>query len=106
MSNKQITGNTGLYYVSYIISYHGYNTAITSRNAKGADLIVYNEDCSKFTSIQVKTASKSVDFRMGKEISNVICDFWCIVNSVSDKLELPSVFILTKKRNIFNGLPR
>ncbi|PSN88098.1 hypothetical protein B9Q03_09635 [Candidatus Marsarchaeota G2 archaeon OSP_D] len=42
--NKQITGNAGLFYVAYKLSTMGWNVLLTSRNAKGIDIVAYSED--------------------------------------------------------------
>lgn len=40
---KQVVGNVGLYYVCYELSKRGWNVLPTSRNAKGVDIIIYNQ---------------------------------------------------------------
>ena len=48
---KQVTGNAGLFYVSYQFAKRGWNVLPTSRNSKGPDLFIYSQDgkkCTKF----------------------------------------------------------
>ena len=56
--NLQVTGNVGLYYTCYHLSRMGWNVMPTARNARGIDLIAYNQDGSKFIGVQVKSLSK------------------------------------------------
>jgi len=52
---KQITGNTGLYYVCYELSKRGWNVMPTSRNARGTDIIAYSLDGRRMITIEVKS---------------------------------------------------
>lgn len=54
----QVVGNVGLYYICYELSKHGWNVLSTSRNAKGVDVVIYNQDVSCTHTIQVKALSK------------------------------------------------
>jgi len=51
----------------------------TARNARGVDIIAYNEDASQLIGIQVKTLSKPVGVPLGQSIDKVIGDFWIVV---------------------------
>lgn len=83
-NNKQLIGNIGLYYTSYQLSIRGWNVLITSRNAKGADIIAYDDDM-KSISIQVKTNRKpgndinaGTKYVEGSEY-NHFCDYYVYV---------------------------
>lgn len=89
--NYQVTGNIGLYYTCYHLSRMGWNAMPTSRNARGVDIIAYNDDCSKTISIQVKTLSKKNPVPLGKSLNNVMGDYWVIVNEV---MKEPHTYIL------------
>lgn len=67
----------------------------TARNAKGVDIIIYNADASKYRGIQVKTLSARVDVPLGSSVSNILGDFWAILNDVA---KTPKVFILTPQQ--------
>lgn len=91
---SQVTGNVGLYFVCYRLSLLDWNALPTSRNAKGIDIIAYNADCSRTISLQVKTLSKRTPVPLGTSISNLMGDFWIIVNNVESA---PCIFIMTPK---------
>jgi len=57
-TNNQIVGNIGLYYVCFELSKRGWNVLPTSRNAKGVDIVIYNQDATKKHTIQVKALTK------------------------------------------------
>jgi len=87
MKNQQVTGNIGLYYVCFNLSRMGWNAMPTSRNARGIDIIAYNTDCSRTIGIQVKTLSRKNPVPLGTSITQVMGDFWIIVNDVMNKPE-------------------
>lgn len=93
-NNAQITGNIGLYYVCYHLSRMGWNAMPTSRNARGVDIIAYNDDCSKTIAIQVKTLSKRNPVPLGNTLEKIMGDFWVIVNDV---VREPQTYILLPK---------
>jgi len=53
----------------------------TARNARGVDIIAYNENASRFIGIQVKTLSlsKPVGVPLGQSIDKVMGNFWIVV---------------------------
>lgn len=89
--NKQRTGNIGLFYIGYKLSRLGWNVLLTTRNARGADAIIYNEASDKKYTIQTKgfTDEEAVPF---KEKSYVVEDFYIIATLV---YKCPVVYILT-----------
>jgi hypothetical protein len=91
---NQVVGNTGLYYVCYELSKRGWNVLTTSRNARGVDIVIYDEMASRRRTIQVKSLSKRAPVPLGSDISNLaIADFIVICRQVFD--EQPDVFITT-----------
>ena len=91
-----ITGNIGLHYVCMRLSAVGLNVASTARNARGADALVYNRDCTKVKLVQIKTISAGGQVRAGKIGENVPGDFWVLVGDAK-KIEHdghPTCFIL------------
>ena len=93
-NNSQITGNIGLYYTCYHLSLMGWNAMPTSRNARGVDIIAYNDDCSKMISIQVKTLSKKNPVPLGNTLDKIMGDFWVIVNDVAKS---PQTYVMLPK---------
>ncbi|HPG35108.1 MAG TPA: hypothetical protein PLG63_02125 [bacterium] len=93
--NNQITGNIGLYYVCYVLSKKGFNAIPTARNAKGVDIIVYNEDCSKMVGVQVKTLSKRNPVPLGSSKKQSEKVIWVIVNEV--RAEKHNTYIMTSE---------
>jgi hypothetical protein len=91
--DPQITGNTGLYFTCYQLSLLGWNVMPTARNARGVDIVAYNQDASRMLAIQVKALSKRNPVPLGASLDKVMGDFWVIVNNVSSAE--PSVFIMT-----------
>jgi hypothetical protein len=91
--DPQITGNTGLYFTCYQLSLLGWNVMPTARNARGVDIVAYNQDASRMLAIQVKALSKRNPVPLGASLDKVMGDFWVIVNKVSSAE--PSVFIMT-----------
>ena len=87
----QIVGNMGLYYVCYQLSQLGWNVMPTARNARGVDIVAYNRDCSRFIGVQVKALSKRDPVPLGKTLSNIMGDFWIIVNNLAGT---PRAFVM------------
>ena len=50
----QMTGMLGTYLAAAELTKKGFIVSITSRNAKGADLLVTDQSCKKTWSVQVK----------------------------------------------------
>ncbi|OGT96989.1 MAG: hypothetical protein A2298_01225 [Gammaproteobacteria bacterium RIFOXYB2_FULL_38_6] len=90
-TDNQITGNIGLYYTCFKLSCMGWNVMPTARNARGVDIIAYNQDGSRFIGVQVKALSKRNPVPLGTSIDKVMGDFWVIVNNVPSE---PKAFIL------------
>ena len=88
----KVTGNIGLYFVCYHLSLRGWNAMPTSRNAKGIDILAYDEDCTRKISLQVKTLSKRSPVPLGKSIDQLLGDFWIIVNNIESGF--PNVFVI------------
>jgi hypothetical protein len=66
--SKQIRGMQGVYLVAAELSRRGFVVATTSRSAKGADLLVTDEDCQSPFTVQVKTTTTgSTYWLVGKE---------------------------------------
>lgn len=94
---NQVVGNAGLYYVCYELSRRGWNVLPTSRNARGVDVVIYDQSASKKYTIQIKALSQRAPVPFGTHLNNLIADFIIIVVKInSDK---PEVYI-TRPRNI------
>jgi len=91
--NNQTVGNIGLYYVCYRLSLLGWNAMPTARNARGIDLLIYNQDDSRKYSIQVKALSRRSPVPLGKHLDHMFADFWIICRRVIEPA--PECFILT-----------
>ena len=90
--DPQITGNVGLYYCCYRLSLLGWKVMPTARNARGVDIIAYNQDASRFVGIQVKALSTRNSVPVGSSLEKVMGDFWVVVNQVTTSS--PSAYIL------------
>jgi hypothetical protein len=54
----QMTGMRGVYLVAAELTRLGFIVSPTSRSARGADLLVTDQECQKAWSVQVKTKSE------------------------------------------------
>jgi len=88
---NQIVGNVGLYYVCYELSKCGWNVLPTSRNARGADLVIYNQTVTKTHTVQVKALSKKNPVPFGSNLDSLIAEYVIICRKVLD--EKPEIFI-------------
>jgi hypothetical protein len=75
----QVVGNIGMYYAAYRQSQMGWNVMPTSRNARGIDLVAYDERADRKLGIQVKALSKRNPVPLGKSIDAFMGDLWIIV---------------------------
>jgi hypothetical protein len=57
-NKKQMSGMHGVFLVAAELSARGFIVSPTSRSAKGADLLVTDQECRKAWSVQVKTNGK------------------------------------------------
>lgn len=56
------TGMLGVYLVAAELSRRGFTVSPTSRSARGADLLVTDQECQRAYSVQVKTNAKPASF--------------------------------------------
>ena len=89
--DTQVTGNIGLYWTCFHLSRLGWNVMPTARNARGVDIIAYNQDCTRMIAVQVKTLSKKSPVPLGKSLDKMMGDFWVIVNNVENS---PHTYVL------------
>lgn len=89
--DPQVTGNVGLYYCCYRLSLLGWNVMPTARNARGVDIVAYDQGATNFVSVQVKALGRRNPVPLGAVLEKVMGDFWVIVNKVSTS---PSAFVL------------
>ncbi|MEW6329081.1 MAG: hypothetical protein AB1468_03100 [Candidatus Micrarchaeota archaeon] len=61
-SDKQIIGMAGVYLVAAELCLRNFIVSVTSRSAKGVDLLASTRDCKKVFSIQVKTNGDNRDW--------------------------------------------
>lgn len=92
MSN-QITGNVGLYLVCTELSKRGFNVMPTARNAKGVDIVGYDDEGKSFT-IQVKTLTKRNPVPFGKTMDHLPADFYVVVVHATDQ---PLYHVLSRR---------
>jgi hypothetical protein len=90
--NNQIIGNVGLFYVCYRLSQLGWNALPTSRNARGVDIIVYNQDASRTMTIQVKSLSHRNPVPLGNRLDHLFADFVIICRNALENS--PECFVL------------
>jgi hypothetical protein len=89
---NQVVGNVGLFYTCYRLSRLGWNCMPTARNARGIDVLIYNQDNTRKLSIQVKTLSKLAPVPLGKHLDHLFADFVIVCSKIS--FETPLCFVL------------
>lgn len=88
---NQLVGNVGLYYICYELSKRGWNVLPTSRNARGIDLVIYNQSASYKLTIQIKALSNKSPVPFGSNLDNLIADYIIICRKIFE--ERPEIFI-------------
>lgn len=93
-SNRSLmTGNAGLNYAAWQLSRRGWHVMPTIRNARGSDLIVVNDDETRFFGVQSKALSKRSAIGLGLTLDSLRSDWWVItVNANSD---VPCCYVLS-----------
>ncbi len=91
--SNQVVGNAELYYVCYRLSLAGWNAMPTSRNAKGIDILAYNQAGDDFRTVQVKSLSKRNPVPLGTVLPAFIAQHIVICQRVLD--EPPRCFVLS-----------
>lgn len=81
--NNQVTGNIGLYYVCYELSKLGWNVLPTSRNARGVDLVIYDQTSTKKNTVQIKALSRNSPVPLGNSLDTLFADYLVIVRNVA-----------------------
>jgi hypothetical protein len=59
---KSQTGMQGVYLVAAELTHLGFIVSVTSRSARGADLLVTDQECQRAYSVQVKTNHRDASF--------------------------------------------
>ena len=75
---SQVVGNVGLYRVCAELSSLGFNVMPTARNAKGVDIVGYDEHGKAFT-VQVKTLTKRNAVPLSGGLNHLIADYFIVV---------------------------
>jgi len=92
---NQIVGNAGLYYICYELSKRGWNVLTTSRNAKGVDIVIYDQQGKEMHTVQVKSLSEKNPAPFGTTLNTLIAEYVFIVTDVLDE---PSIFIMDSEK--------
>ncbi|QRF75904.1 hypothetical protein Thermo_01413 [Thermoplasmatales archaeon] len=101
---NQLVGNIGLYYVCYELSKRGWNAMPTARNARGVDIVIYNQKGTVSHTLQVKSLTKRNPAPFGSNLGSLIAEYIFIVNNV---YEMPNLYIVdtsTAKPRIHEGI--
>jgi hypothetical protein len=83
VKDNQRVGNIGLYYVCYRLSRDGWNVMPTSRNARGVDIVAYDQEAKQKLTLQVKSLSKHLGVPLGGSVENLIADYVVICFDVA-----------------------
>jgi hypothetical protein len=92
--DNQVVGNVGMFYVCYRLSRLGWNCMPTARNARGIDVLIYNQDNSRKLSLQIKTLSKLAPVPLGKHLDHLFADFVIVCGRVA--AETPECYVLLR----------
>jgi len=68
----QVVGNVGMFYAAYRLSQMGWNVMPTSRNARGIDLLAYDERADRKLGIQIKALTKRDPVPLGKSVDGLM----------------------------------
>jgi hypothetical protein len=74
----------GLYAVCWELSKRGWNVMPTSRNARGVDIVAFDQAAEKKITVQVKSLSKGPVVPMGKD-PHPIADYLVVARGVDGK---------------------
>lgn len=91
----QIVGNAGLYYICYELSKRAWNVLPTSRNARGVDILIYDQNAQRKYTIQVKSLSERNPVPLGNSKDNLIADFLIVTRNVMEGIGKPECYIMT-----------
>jgi hypothetical protein len=89
--SKQSTGNMGLYLVCAQLTKRGWNVLLTSRNARGVDLVAYSDDGERWITVQVKALTEPADVGLGNNLQHLMAQYVVIARRVFE--ETPEYFI-------------
>jgi len=89
---KQVVGNAGLYFVCYELTKRGWNVLPTSRNARGVDIVIYDEDAKRKHTVQVKALSRRDPVPMGTSLDHLIADYFVVCTKVLGPT--PEIYII------------
>ena len=89
----------GVFLVAAELSRHGFNVALTARNAAGADLMIFSASTARARSIEVKTNARRANFWLvGERAREMSSDshFYVFVNisNTKDGGELFEYFVV------------
>ncbi len=111
MSNYKRIGrvaNEGMYLAAAALCRQGFNVTPTSRNMKGADLLITDDRCRNTWTIQVKTTDGMLPRRRGwllgtraKETAHKTHAYvfvWLKGDDIADFYVVPSAFVARKQR--------
>jgi hypothetical protein len=97
-TKAQMTGMLGTYLAAAELTYQGLVVSITSRNARGADLLVTTQDCKRTWSVQVKTNRKAAGFwLLSKDYNDLLSPthIYIFINLRGD--EKPDYYVVPSK---------
>ena len=91
--SRQHCAEMALHWVAYQLGRSGLSTLPTSRNAAGADLFVYGDDCAIALGVQVKGRQTRADVPLGHDLGKIKGAFWVIASNVGS--DSPVCYVLT-----------
>jgi hypothetical protein len=86
----QLTGMAGVYMVAAELTQQGFIASPTSRSARGADILVADQNCKHACSLQVKTNGKNASFwLLNPHAKDMVSPthLYVLVNIIKDRSE-------------------
>ena len=93
VQHNQLTGNIGLFYAAHKLARRGWNVLITSRNAKGPDMIIYSQNGKLSHTIQVKASGDHGQVTIHESQSFLMSEFVIVVYDVYDDTKEHPMYI-------------
>jgi len=102
--NAALVGNMGLYAVCFELAKRGWNVMPTSRNARGVDIVAYDQKGKRTITVQVKALSKAVPVPLGSDplMGNLIADFIIIARGVREEERKQARFFIARADDVRN----
>ncbi len=102
---SQLTGNAALFHSARELSRRGWHVAITSRNARGADLYAANANETIVHAVQSKGLAKRVPVPLGNSLNKLRSKWWIITTFANEASPICYIMTLDEvKKSAFRNI--